>query len=78
MGHGPMGQRRVASPVTATTNFLAADILNKCGRALPAPSEKLLFGDEFQSLSSVQLAKTLGLTKPDLGTSGSFFRCVHR
>ena len=30
-----MGQRRVASPVTATTDFLAPDILNKCGRAVP-------------------------------------------
>jgi hypothetical protein len=28
--------RRVASPVTATTDFLAPDILNKCGRAVPA------------------------------------------
>jgi hypothetical protein len=26
----------VASPVTATTDFLAPDILNKCGRAVPA------------------------------------------
>ena len=31
-----MGQRRVASPVTATTDFLAAAILNKYGRAFPA------------------------------------------
>ena len=28
--------RRVASNVTATTDFLAPDILNKCGRAFPA------------------------------------------
>jgi hypothetical protein len=28
--------RRVASPVTATTDFLAPDILNKCGRTVPA------------------------------------------
>jgi hypothetical protein len=28
--------RRVASPETATTDFLAPDILNKCGRAVPA------------------------------------------
>ncbi len=28
--------RRVASPATATTDFLAPDILNKCGRAVPA------------------------------------------
>jgi hypothetical protein len=28
--------RRVASPVTATTDSLAPDILNKCGRAVPA------------------------------------------
>jgi hypothetical protein len=27
--------RRVASPATATTDFLAPDILNKCGRAVP-------------------------------------------
>jgi hypothetical protein len=27
--------RRVASPVTATTDFLEPDILNKCGRAVP-------------------------------------------
>ena len=27
---------RVASRVTATTDFLAPDILNKCGRAVPA------------------------------------------
>jgi hypothetical protein len=27
---------RTASPVTATTDFLAPDILNKCGRAVPA------------------------------------------
>ena len=26
-----MGQRRVASPVTAPTDLLAADILDKCG-----------------------------------------------
>jgi hypothetical protein len=26
------------SPVTATTDFLAPDILNKCGRAVPHPS----------------------------------------
>ena len=31
-----MGQRRVASPVTATTDLLAAAILNKYGRAFPA------------------------------------------
>jgi hypothetical protein len=31
-----MGQRRVASPVTATADFLARDILNRCGRAFPA------------------------------------------
>ena len=30
-----MGQRRVASPVTATTDLLAADILDKYGRAVP-------------------------------------------
>ena len=30
--------RHVASPVTATTDFLAPDILNECGRAVPAPS----------------------------------------
>ena len=28
--------RCVASPVTATTDFLAPDILNKCGGAVPA------------------------------------------
>jgi hypothetical protein len=28
--------RRVASPVTATTDFLAADVLNRGGRAYPA------------------------------------------
>jgi hypothetical protein len=33
--------RRAASPVTATTDFLAPDILNKCGRAVPAPSDAL-------------------------------------
>jgi hypothetical protein len=33
--------RRVASLVTTTTNFLAPDILDKCGRAVPAPSEAL-------------------------------------
>jgi hypothetical protein len=30
-----MGQRRVASPATATTDLLALDFLNKCGRAFP-------------------------------------------
>ena len=33
--------RRVASPVTATTDFLAPDILNRCGRAVPAPPDEL-------------------------------------
>jgi hypothetical protein len=28
-------RRNVASPVTATTDFLAPDILNRCGRAVP-------------------------------------------
>ncbi len=36
-----MGQRRVASPVTATTDFLAPDILNKCGRAVPPEGHAL-------------------------------------
>ena len=31
----------VASPVTATTDFLAPDILNKCGRAFPAGTHAL-------------------------------------
>jgi hypothetical protein len=31
----------VASPVTATTDFLAPDTLNRCGRAVPAPSDAL-------------------------------------
>jgi hypothetical protein len=31
-----MGQRRVAAPVTATTNFLATNILKKRSRAVPA------------------------------------------
>ena len=34
--------RRVASPVTATTDFLATDILNMCGCAVP--EEASLFG----------------------------------
>ena len=29
------------SPVTATTNFLAPDFLNKCGRAVPASTHAL-------------------------------------
>ena len=33
-----MGQCRVASPVTATPDFLAADILDKGGRAVPVGS----------------------------------------
>jgi hypothetical protein len=32
-----MGQRGVASPATATTDFLAPDIFNKSGLAVPAP-----------------------------------------
>ena len=53
-GGQPIGQaaqfclgRRVASPVTATTDFLAPDILNKCGRAGPAlihPPKGVNFG----------------------------------
>ena len=35
-----MGQRRVASPVTATTDLLAPDIVNMCGRAFPAGPSK--------------------------------------
>src|SRR6266550_8769206 len=31
--------RRVASPATTTTDFLAPDILNKCGRAIPAQTD---------------------------------------
>ena len=34
-----MGQRRVASPVTATTDLLAANILDKYGLAASAPSD---------------------------------------
>jgi hypothetical protein len=33
-----MGQRRVASPVTATTDLLAANILDKYGLAASAPA----------------------------------------
>src|SRR5438309_10723206 len=33
---GAKSGRRVGSSVTATTDFLAPDILNKCGRAVPA------------------------------------------
>ena len=36
-----MGQRHVASPVTATTDFLAPDILAKHGRAVPAGTHAL-------------------------------------
>ena len=36
IGHSGHRVRRIAFPVTATTDFLAADILNKCGRAFPA------------------------------------------
>ena len=36
-----MGQRRVASPVTATTDFPAPDILDECGRASPAGTHAL-------------------------------------
>ena len=31
---------RVASPVTATTDFLALDILNRCGRAVPTHAHR--------------------------------------
>jgi hypothetical protein len=34
-----MGQRGVASAVTATTDFLGPDILNRYGRAVPSPSD---------------------------------------
>jgi len=33
--------RTLRLSATATTDFLAPDILNRCGRAVPAPSEKL-------------------------------------
>ena len=36
-----MGQRHVAAPVTATTDFLAPDVFNGSGRAVPAPSDTL-------------------------------------
>jgi len=35
MGHSGHRVGRTASPVTATTDFLAQDILNKCGRLVP-------------------------------------------
>jgi hypothetical protein len=35
-GEGAKLGRRVASPVTATTDFLAPGILNKCDRAVPS------------------------------------------
>jgi hypothetical protein len=39
---------RISQPVTATTDFLAPDILNKCGRAFPA-----LWGPLHSTLASV-------------------------
>ena len=38
---------RVASPATATTDFLAPDILNKCGRAVSA-----FWGDLHRTLTT--------------------------
>ena len=35
------GDRRGGPPVTATTDFLAADIFDRCGRVVPAPSDAL-------------------------------------
>src|SRR6516165_10563794 len=36
-----LGRQTCCGPVTATTDFLAPDILNRCGRAIPAVPQAL-------------------------------------